>query len=56
MSTTKTRFEKVSLEHLKKILPDQVLDGNDKQSKKNQKNKNKDARRVAQTRTAKSKA
>jgi hypothetical protein len=55
MKAIKTKFEQVSLEQLKKILPDQVLDGNDNHNKKNQKNKKKDTRRVAQTSTAKSK-
>jgi hypothetical protein len=52
MKAIKTKFEQVSLEQLKKILPDQVLDGNDNHNKKNQKNKKKDKRRV-ETSTAK---
>jgi len=53
MKAIKTKFEQVSLERLKKIIPDLVLDGNDNHNKKNQKDKKKDTRRIAQTRTAK---
>jgi hypothetical protein len=53
MKAIKTKFQQVSLEQLKKIIPDQVLDGNDNHNKKNQKDKKKDTRRITQTRTAK---
>ena len=53
MSATKTRFERVSLEDLKKILPDQVPDGH---HAGNDKGKKKDKRREAATSKPKSKA
>jgi hypothetical protein len=53
MSAAKRRFERVSLEDLKKILPEQALGGdhNDPQTKKK-----KDKRRGSETSSSKSKA
>jgi hypothetical protein len=53
MRKTKIRVEKVSLEELKKILPETVLNGNNND---NQKNKKKNKQRVAKTSKPKSKA
>ena len=55
MRKTKIRVEKVSLEELKKILPETVLNGNDN-PKGNQKNKKENKQRVAKTSKPKSKA
>jgi hypothetical protein len=53
MRKTKIRVEKVSLEELKKILPETVLNGNNND---NQKNKKENRQRVAKTSKPKSKA
>jgi hypothetical protein len=54
MTDPKTRFEKVKLEELKKILPEQVVDGNENHRGR-QKDKKKNKQRVAETSTPKSK-
>jgi hypothetical protein len=51
MRKTKIRVEKVSLEELKKILPETMLNGKD-----NPKDKQKNKQRVAKTSKPKSKA
>ena len=56
MSAKKIRFERVSLEKLKKILPNQVLDGTENHNHNQQGNKKKDKRSVAETRKPKAKA
>jgi hypothetical protein len=53
MRKTKIRVEKVSLEELKKILPEAILNGNNND---NQKNKKENKQRVAKTSKPKSKA
>ena len=55
MSAAKSRFEQVKLEDLKKILPEQVLNGNDNH-KDNHKEKKRGKRQVAETNRPKSKA
>ena len=55
MNAAKTRFPKVSLKELKKILPDQVLDGN-KNHRGYQKDKRKGKEQSGKTRRTKSKA
>jgi hypothetical protein len=55
MSAAKTRFTKVSLEELKKILPDQVGDGSNNHGG-NRKDKQKSKEGVGKTRKPKSKA
>ena len=58
MTNPKTRFQKVSLEDLKKLLPEQVVDGNHNHNhrgnEKDKKKKNKQP--VAKTSKLKSKA
>lgn len=48
MTDPKTRFPRVKLEELKKILPDQVADGNHNQ-RGNQKDKKKNGQQLAKT-------
>jgi len=55
MTDPKTRFQKVSLEDLKKILPEQVADGNHNH-RGNVKDKEKNKQRPAKTSKLKSKA
>ena len=55
MSAAKIRFERVSLEKLKKIFPGQIADGNENHNH-NQKDKKKDKRNVVETRKPKAKA
>ena len=55
MTDSKTRFEQVKLEELKKILPEQVMDGNDNH-RGNQKDKKKNKQRAGETNNSKSKA
>jgi hypothetical protein len=55
MNAAKTRFQKVSLKELKKILPDQVLDGN-KNHRGHQKDKRKGKEQAGKTSSRKSKA
>jgi hypothetical protein len=49
MKSEKTQFDVVKLEELKKILPDQVPDGNDGHKNNQKKNNKKDKQRVAET-------
>jgi hypothetical protein len=55
MNAAKTRFTKVSVEELKKILPDQVVDGNNNHGS-NRKNKKKNKEDVGKTTRRNSKA
>ena len=55
MTDAKIRFQKVSLEDLKKILPEQVVDGNHNH-RGNQKDKKKNKQRVGKTSKPKAKA
>jgi hypothetical protein len=55
MSAAKTRFTKVSLEELKKILPDQVGDGSNNHGG-NRKNKQKSKEGVGKGKTSKPKS
>jgi hypothetical protein len=55
MSAAKTRFPKVSLEELAKILPKEVMDGNENH-RGNQKRKKKNRQQAANTNKPKSKA
>jgi hypothetical protein len=55
MTDPKTRFQKVSLEDLKKILPEQVADGNHNH-RGNQKDKKKNKPQAAKTSKPKSRA
>jgi ArsR family metal-binding transcriptional regulator len=55
MRTTKIRVEKVSLEELKKILPEAVSNGNDN-SKNSEQKKKENKQRVAKASKPKSKA
>jgi len=55
VSAAKIRFATVKLEELKKILPEQVMDGNDNH-RGNQKDKKKNKQRVGKTSNPKSKA
>ena len=54
MTDPKTRFERVKLEELKKILPEQAVDGNENHRGR-QKDKKKNKQRVAETSKPKSK-
>jgi hypothetical protein len=54
MTEPKTRFPQVKLEDLKKILPEQVVDGNDNRG--NQKDKKKNKQRAGETNKSKSRA
>jgi hypothetical protein len=55
MNAAKTRFPKVSLEELAKVLPKEVLDGNENH-RGNQKDKKRNKQQVAKTNKPKSTA
>lgn len=44
-AAAKTRFQKVSLEELKKILPEQVMDGNENHKNENHTGNRKDKKK-----------
>jgi hypothetical protein len=56
MTDPRTRFQKVSLEDLKKLLPEQVVDGNHNHRGNEKDKKKKNKQQVAKTSKLKSRA